>query len=190
MNIYRLFHTTQAPRIAATPNHDKFASEILGNLTNLPIEAAMPPFQLEDPALVSQGFFHLSNSVLVFTKPIYLGLMGSVLNRAGDVHPSKLNDTGEEIFLLNVLASYNCVDRSRSVFYTPTGEELATDHGMGIKKPAFFPNLIGDSWIFKIPQMQSVVFVASDGSGGADDFYSLYNESGMQELRFDLVWTE
>ena len=191
MTIYQIFHTLQAPKIAATPNHDKFAEEVLLNLPRLEREAPVPPFQLGDPNLVSQGFFHVSNSVLVFTKKIFMGPMGYALGMAGNVHETKLNDTGEEIFFLNVTASYNCLDRSKTVFYTPgRGEEVGVDHGKGVKKPAFFPNLIGDSWIFKLPQKNHAIFVASDGSGEDEDFYTLYKETGMQELRFDVVWEE
>jgi hypothetical protein len=159
------------------------------NLKELPRDAPIPRFQLGDPEHKTQGFFNVSNSVLVFNKSTLLGPLGSALERSGNIHTSRLNDTGEEIFLLNTTAVYNCLDTSQTAFRTPTGQEVGVDRGMGIEAPAFFPDLIGDSWIFRVPQMRSTILVASDGRGGADDFYTSYMESGMQELRFESIWT-
>jgi hypothetical protein len=191
LKIYRLTHTLQAPQIAAVPNPERFCSEVLGNLQGLERDAPIPRFQMLNSDLKSQGFFNISDKVLVFTREVYLGSMGSPLDFAGNVHPTKFTDTGEEVFLLNVTACYDCVDRSQTVFYAPNGqEETGVDHGMGIKSLAFFPKLIGDSRIFRIPQIRDAIFVASDGRGDDDDFYTLYIESGMNELEFIQVWAE
>jgi hypothetical protein len=188
MNVYQVYHTEEAPRIYATPNHDQFAANVLLDLTRLAEDAKIPAFQKANPELSCKGFFHLSNSVLVFTKATYASRVGPSLDLAGRVYVSKITDTAEQVYFLNVTAFYNCLDRAQTVFYSPSGEETGVDHQMGIKSPAFFTNLIGDSLIFKIPQMPSVIFAASDGTGTENDFYTLYRESALEGLRFKLVW--
>ncbi len=149
----------------------------------------MPSFQLADPARQSKGFYRVGNGVLAFTKDVYLGPLGESLSFAGHVHETTLNDTGEEIFLLNVTAVYNCIDQANTIFNGPQGQERGADHQMGIKDPAFFPNLIGDSSIFKIPQqVRSTIYVASRGHEDTDDFYYMYQQVGMTGLEFQQVW--
>lgn len=189
MKIFRISHTSDAPPIYPVPDPDKFAAEVLGHLSELEESASIPGFQMADPAMSGSGFFNLSNRALVFSKEVYLGEMGRSLGFSGNVHPTSLVDTGEQLFFLNVTAMYNCLDIAKTTFFKSRGEEIGVDHGMGIKEPAFFPKLIGDSLIFRIPQMKSAIFVASDGSGFEEDFYSIYQSSGALGLAFKEVWS-
>lgn len=189
MKIFRLKHTFDAPAIFATPNHDDFVGEYLTYGKSLSAATRLPSFQLGVFDAKTDGFYHLSNSVLAFDKQTLLGPMGSALNFAGDLHETKLNDTDETIFILDVSAVYNCIDRANTIYIKFRGEERGVDHEMGIKVPAFFPNLIGDSTIFKIPQqMYSSIYVASRGREDSDDFYYMYQQSGLKGLEFQQVW--
>ncbi len=188
MKIFRLTHTLEAPPIASTPDPDLFTREILRDLSKLPRDASVGSFQMGDPGLQADGFYRLSNSVLVYTKEVYLSPLGYSLDYSGNVHPSKINSLNEEIFFLNVTAFYNCLDVNKTVFLKSRGEEMGVDHGCGIKAPAFFPKLIGDSKIFHVPQLRNTILVASDGSGREEDFYTLYKQSGYRGLEFIEVW--
>ena len=187
--IFLVSHTVEAPAVVATPDPDAFFKSIMRDLSILDENAPMPPFQLTDPSKRGDGFFNISNKVLLFDKSIYLGELGRSLGFSGNVHDSILNDTSEEIFLLNVTAVYNCLNLAETVFKSSNGEEMGVDHGMGIKKLVFFPKLIGDSYIFRIPQRKSAIFVATDGSGTQEDFYTLYQASGIRGLAFEEVWS-
>lgn len=189
MRIFRVSHTSDAPPVHPVPDPDAFATEVLGRLSELEESTSIPSFQMADPAMSGSGFFNLSNKVLVFSKDVYLGEMGRSLGFSGNVHPTTLTDTGEELFFLNVTAVYNCLDISKTTFFKRRGEEVGVDHGMGIKEPAFLPKLIGDSFIFRLPQMKSAIFVASNGSGYEEDFYTIYQSAGASGLAFKEVWS-
>lgn len=190
MNIFRLTHTLESPPICSTPDPDFFAEKVLMNLDQLKADVVIGDFQLGDPNLNGDGFYRLGNSVLVFSREIYLGPLGYSLNFSGNAHPAKINGTDEDIFFLNVTAVYNCIDIENTIFFKPRGEEMGVDHGMGVKKPAFFSKLIGDSSIFRVPQMMSTIFVASNGLGYEEDFYTLYRSSGIRGLLFEKVWSD
>lgn len=66
---------------------------------------------------------------------------------------------------------------------------VVSREGYGMAKFAFFPELIGDSPIFRMPQTKDRLYVATDGSGDANDFYTLYQASGFKGLQFKEVWT-
>lgn len=187
MKIFELGYTPFAPIILATPSHDQFCGEVIGNIKTFPETGIIPPMQLRDPEQKAQGFFSLSDSLIAFNQDAFNGPLGYSLGMAGNIHKTVLNDTGEALYVLNVTAIYNCLDRSKTVFYKRRGEELGVDHKLGIKSPAFFSDLIGDSWIFKIPQRMHAIYIASDGRGLTEDFYTLYQQSGMQELKFKQV---
>lgn len=187
--IFLISHTIEAGHVAATPDPDIFFRTVMRDLPALDENAPIPSFQLLDPSKRGDGFFSISNQVLLFDKAIYLSDLGASLGFSGNVHSTILNDTKEEIFFLNVTAIYNCLNLAETVFKSPHGEEKGVDHGMGIKKLVFFPKLIGDSYIFRIPQRKSAIFVATDGSGTQEDFYTLYQASGIRGLSFDEVWS-
>ncbi len=189
VRIFEIGYTDKAPPIAATPNNDQFWREIMRDLDTLPADATIPPFQLiRAPFTTAKGFFNLPSKALVFTERVLSSSLGEFLEYSGNIHKTQLNDTGEEIFFLNITACYNCMDRNNTTFNAPNGEELGVDHEMGIRKPAFFPNLIDESLIFKIPNMSHLILVASDDTGHSQDFYRAYQESGLEELKFNLVW--
>lgn len=189
MKIYKLKHTLSSPNIFATPRNDIFVAEFLSKLPDVSADFEIPSFQMADPAKSISGFFRIDNSILAFTRNVFFGPLGQSLGFAGHVHETTLNDTGEEIFLLNVTAMYNCIDRANTTFNGPQGPQRGVDHQMGIKEPAFFPNLIGDSSIFKIPQQaRSTIYVASRGHEDTNDFYYMYQQLGMTGLEFQQVW--
>ncbi len=188
MKVFRLTQTLESPVIVSTPDPLRFAQEVLWDLTKLPNDADVGNFQQTDPGLRADGFYKLDNSVLVFTRDVYLSPLGYALNYSGNVHPCKMNGSNEEIFFLNVTAFYNCLDHDKTTYFKRRGEELGVDHGLGIKVPAFFPKLIGDSKIFRIPQMRQAIFVASDGSDPDEDFYTMYRESKYRGLEFSEIW--
>ena len=184
MRIFIVSHNVEAPAVAATPDPEGFFKSFMRDLSALDNKVQIPHFQLLDPLAKRYGFFNISNKVLLFDQATLLGALGRCLEFSGDLYPTILNDTNEELYLLNVTASYNCLNLAETVFYSPTGEEVGVDHGLGIKQPKFFPKMIGDSYIFRIPQMRSAIFVASDGSGYEEDFYTLYQTSGIRGLSF------
>ncbi len=189
MKIYKLKHTQGLGSIYAAPNNERFVAEFLRKLPEVPAEFKISSFQLADPTQPSADFYRIDNSVLVFSKKVYMGPLGQSLTYAGNIHETTLNDTGEEVFLLNVTAVYNCLDKDRTGFRSSHGEEKGVDHRMGVITPAFFSGLIGDSSLFRVPQqLRSTIYVASRGHGSSDDFYFMYQQSGLKGLEFEEVW--
>lgn len=190
MRVFRIVHSPEAPEIYPVPDPDRFAREITFRLSELGEDADIGTFQLADPTRGGADFYKVCESVLVFSKKVYLSDCGQNLDFSGNVHQSKFADgSDEELFFLNVTAAYNCLDIARTVFYAAGGREVVgADSGFGIKEPAFFPKLIGDSSIFKIPQMKTAIFVACDGGG--EDFYSRYQDAGLRGLSFREVWSD
>lgn len=191
IKIFKLSHTLGNPRVFATPNHESFVDEFLDKIPSIPPDVKIPKFQLADIEKKTQAFYLVSNSILVFSKEVYMGPLGRILSFSGDVFETTLNDTGEELFLLNVTAMYNCIDHASTIYTAPPPlkQERGVDHQMGIKVPAFFPNLIGDSSLFRIPQhKRSAIYVASRGHEDSDDFYYMYQQSGLKGLEFQQVW--
>lgn len=190
MKIYRVLHTTNAPSIYPVPDPDRFAAEVLRKIPDLDASASIGAFQMADPTQSRSGFFNLSNKVLVFSEDVYLSEMGRALGYSGDVHRPTFADTGDNLCFLNVTATYNCLDFPNTTFYGKRRSEVVgVDHGNGVKTPAFLPKLIGDSWIFRVPQMKSAIFIASDGSGIEEDFCTLYQSSGLSDLDLREVWS-
>lgn len=159
----------------------------MNSLDQLDEDSDIPKFQLTDANAKITGFFNLSNKVLVFTKDVYLGELGYSLGYSGIVCNSVLTDTGEDIFFLHVTAMYNCLNLEETIYYSPKGEEMGHDYGMGIKFPKFHANLIGDSNIFRIPQMKSSIFVKSDGLDDESDFYTKYKKLSAVGLNFKKI---
>ncbi|WP_395747191.1 hypothetical protein [Prosthecobacter sp.] len=191
MKIFKMSHTLGWPRVFATPSHELFVEEFLDQIPAVSRDAKVPAFQLADIEKKGLPFYQISPSILCFNKTVYLGPLGRILSFCGDVFETRLNDTGEEIFLLNVTAMYNCIDHANTIYNArpPLRQERGVDHQMGIKVPAFFPGLIGDSSVFRIPQhQQSAIYVASRGHEDSDDFYYMYQQSGLKGLEFRQVW--
>lgn len=188
--IFVVTHNVDAPTVAATPDPDAFFRTVMRDLSALDESAQIPPFQLIDPSAKGYGFYNISNKVLLFDRAVFLGPLGPSLEISGNIHPTTLNDTKDELFFLNVTAIYNCLNIAETVYHRRVGEDVGVDHGLGVKRPAFFPKLIGDSYIFRIPQMKYAVFVASDGSGSDEDFYTLYQSSENRGLIFQELWSD
>ena len=189
MKIYKVTHTMEAPGAYPVPDPDRFAREVLSKLRELKEDAEVGPFQLADHSRVGASFYKVSDSVLVFSEQVMHSEMGGMLCFSGNVHPSKLLDSGEEIFFLNVTAVYNCLNVGESYFRGLSGgEQKGVNDGIGIMRYAFFPKLIGDSAIFRIPQLSRTIFVQADG--GSDDFHALYHEAGLKGLDFAEVWSD
>ena len=189
MKIYKVTHTMDAPGAYAVPDPDRFAREVLFKLSELKEDAEVGPFQLADHSRVGASFYKVSDGVLVFSEQVMHSEMGGMLGFSGNVHPSKLLDSGEEIFFLNVTAVYNCLNVQESYFRgLDVKEQKGVNEGIGITRYAFFPKLIGDSSIFRIPQLTRTIFVEADGSGG--DFHALYHAAGLKGLDFEEVWSD
>jgi hypothetical protein len=189
MKILKITHPLGTPAIHPIPDPDKFAEEIMSprNLRALDRNTKIGAFQKADYHSSSDGFYLLSDFVLVFTRAVYDSEMGRLLDFSGNVHPCTLQDTGESLYFLNVTAVYNCLDVAETTFSTGRSQEKGVDHGLGMTAYAFFPKLIGDSKLFRIPQSLSI-FAASDGS--SDDFYGAYQNAGLGGLSFTEVWSD
>lgn len=190
MKIYKISHTFRvAPSAFAVPDPDLFAREVLSKLRDLKEDAEVGPFQLADHERAGALFYKVSDHVLLFSEQVLHSEAGVELCASGNVHPTKLLDSGEEIFFLNVTTIYNCLNAQESGFRTLDGKaEVGVDSRMGVVNHVFFPKLIGDSSIFKIPQSSRTLYAVSCGAG--DDFYTRYHEAGLTGLTFEEVWSD
>jgi hypothetical protein len=113
--------------------------------------------------------------------------LGRIIERAGEVLPATLELTGEELFIFNCTACYNCLDRIDTQMRTTPDGRVAIE----IKKHAFHADRIGDSTLFKIPETHRVSLYTLTGRGDVgDEFHTLYQALGFTGLKFEQVWTD
>lgn len=112
--------------------------------------------------------------------------LGKILKESGELLPAKLDGTEEQLQILNALVSYNCLDHANCLpAITPgqLGAHLC-------KKLAFHPSQIGDSSIFKVPELfGSRIFALSGRGEPKGEFYAEYHRLQLTGLVFEEVWS-
>lgn len=103
---------------------------------------------------------------------------------AGELLPIYL-ETGEELFILNVLEVCNCLDQERTKF------DYYSDGTRGrVLAPVFHIDRWPESSIFKIPELiRTHVLTYVDVKGSEDEFYTAYKNSGLSGLRFEEMFS-
>ncbi|RYD83888.1 MAG: hypothetical protein EOP84_07020 [Verrucomicrobiaceae bacterium] len=188
MKIFKISHSSDAPGVHAVPDPGKFVKEVLFKLRQVGPDAEIGPFQLAEHDKVRAPFYKVSDSVLLFSEQVLLSPLGSILGFSGNVHFTSLLDSGEPLFFLNVTALYNCLNAPKTLFRGLDGDQLGVDSQMGVSKYSFFSNLIGDSEVFKIPQVIGAIFFACRSEDRC--FQTLYGETGFKGLTFEQVWED
>lgn len=191
MEIYRVSTSKTSPQIFPAPDPDAFFSALPSALSGKAVEKLeCEGFQFELPRAEPAGFYRLSDRFLVFDRSIYLSEVGRLLGFAGEVIETTVFGLPDPVFFLDVTAQYNCLDVQRTEFFDRHGSKMGVDTGMGVKTPAFYPKLIGDSSIFRIPQKRASILVATSDVESSDDFYQVFSASGLSGLNFELIWRD
>lgn len=152
-----------------------------------------PSFYIKDPVRQKQGdFVSAVGGGLTFRSSVLHTPVGGILGSSGELLEATLEETGEQLLILNPMVCYNCFDRSKAEFRTtPDGTVFVQ-----IFKYAFHRDRIGLNTLFKIPETFRIDIYTSVEHDGepdedcpADNFYAHYHASGLTGLRFEKIWT-
>ena len=147
-----------------------------------------PTFFVHDPVQSKDtDFYRIRSGILAFNKRVYESDLGEVIERCGEVLPARREDTGEEFYILNPLACFNCLDREKTKLRTtPDGKVVVQ-----VYEYVFHTERIGGESAFKIPETYLTELFASSGYvAPSDEFFHQYHENGYTGLQFEKVWAE
>lgn len=151
-----------------------------------------PSLYVQDPVRYKRGDFANGFAGGITFRSSVLGTpAGAILASSGELLDAKLEETGENLLVLNPMVCYNCFDRANSKFRTtPDGSVVVQ-----ISKYAFYPDRIGLNSLFKIPETfrTEIYTVVEEGGEVFDssqtcDFFSQYHASNLCGLAFDKIW--
>ncbi len=144
-----------------------------------------PVFYVHNPVQTQDAdFYHVSIGSLAFTKRVYEGPLAEELERCGEVLPALREDTGEEFYILNPMACYNCLNRERSKLRTSRDGKVVIQ----VYEYWFHLDRIGGESLFKIPETyHSELFASSGRVDPSDEFFHQYHAGGYTGLKFEKV---
>ncbi|GAA5120529.1 hypothetical protein JIN84_05710 [Luteolibacter yonseiensis] len=128
---------------------------------------------------------YLEPGALVYAGSVHLSAVGRILEASGEVLPARVERNPEPFHVLNVLATYDCLDMEASK-YRMAGTAVAeiSDH-------VFKPDTIGDLSIFKTQVRQNVaIYTVADRGDPENEFYHQYHNAGLTGLAFEKVWSD
>jgi hypothetical protein len=147
-----------------------------------------PSMFVSDPVRTKRGDFHgFTSGGFIIGMSVLQSALGDILSRAGELLPASLDRTGEQVFVFNCTAVYNCLDRSKTQMRTTPDGEVAIE----IKRYAFHADHVGASSVFKIPETHRVeVYVLSGREEPDDEFIAQYRAHRFIGLNIEEVWRE
>lgn len=155
----------------------------------LPMRSSWQPltFYVRDPVrTLKADFLNVNPGALAYTRSVNESLLGEIIERSGEVLRGSIENPKEELFILNTLASYNCLDRDNSKLRTTPDGSVVIE----VFKYAFHPERIGSLNLFKIPETRTVAIYALAGRDAPEDeFYAQYQAGGFTGLQFEEVWS-
>lgn len=139
---------------------------------------------IHNPLIEKTDFVSIgTNAALLFTQKVFDSELYSIIERAGEILPIKIND--ENYFVLNVTEVINVLDKKNTTW------ELFEDIKGDITKYSFLKNRFTNSSVFKIPEtFKTEIFIHSDNVVFEEDFYTLYNKLNFTGLIFNEVYSE
>ncbi|WP_269539369.1 hypothetical protein [Cerasicoccus fimbriatus] len=144
-------------------------------------------FYVSTPLSRRGNFFGMISDKFVFDEHVYESDLLDILERAGEVLPAKLADTGENLYFLNVTYCINALDVENS--YIERSPVFKHTPGM-IRRHSFYPSRLGDAVPFKLPQTVRTHIYCDTGRMSEDDeFYTQYHNLGFTGLEFESLWT-
>ncbi len=136
-----------------------------------PVEA-----RIFNPLLERGNFLGLVSGSLVFDQVAY-DRVGDLLEAAGQVLP--VWQGKEQLFLLNVTACADALNADASGWRL----DPKTRERVSLAQYAFFPDRIGESSLFKIPETIRAEVLGYTGVKAAnDEFWRRYTSSGLKGL--------
>jgi hypothetical protein len=186
LKIYRL--RPDYAKFSLLPVHrNAFAKPGLFQLA--PMRSSWEPvtFYVRDPVrTVVADFLNLNPGALAYTRSVNESLLGEIIERSGEVLPGSLESPKAELFILNTLVAYNCLDRANSKLRTtPDGSVV-----IQVLKYGFYPERIGDLNLFKIPETHtSAIYALAGRDQPEDEFFAQYQAGRFTGLQFEEVWS-
>jgi hypothetical protein len=109
------------------------------------------------------------------------------MGMSGEMLPGVVEDTGEQVFILNLLACVNCFDRKRSIYGPVESGALISQ----IEKHVLFKERMGGHTLFRMAYVDGLYCVAERDDNEftlAEEFYTVYQKMGFTGLVFKEVW--
>ena len=181
MKIYKISHKLKYQQLI--PVEEDFFRKHQFNGKEFGDRWDKPTFYLNDPLLKRGDFFHISPSVLCFTRKVFYSELGSELGKVGEILEINIEREDEPVYILNSLIRYNCLNHSELKYQNPFTKVFPL-----ITEFSFHPNRIGDSTIFKLPDSPEVPLLCISSSD-RECFHDLYKSSNFSGLEFKEIWT-
>ena len=137
-------------------------------------------------------FMNFAPGAFAFRQTVYNGELeedeelGIEVDNAGEALQGALVETGEDIYIFNATACYNCLDHARCV-PAPEPDWTIGQRGYEPAQYAFRFERIGGSSLFKIPESIETDLFTVLRDGGC--FYTKYHALGLKGLVFQEVWS-
>lgn len=141
-------------------------------------------FFVFDTRLMVPDFYYIGNSSAFACNEKAVEEFGRLFNIGCELLPIRL-ETGEKLYIVNVLDCINCLNEKLSVFdYYDNG-----DRGRILKYS--FHKRFTESSLFKIPQNpKAAIFAYSRFKSAYDEFYTTYQNSNFKGLIFEEVFSD
>ena len=138
-------------------------------------------------------FFYILPNILVFNQKVYNSRLIDFLIGAGEILPIILEDTNERLYILNVTACYNCLNKKETQFnWTRNPIEGEPPFRGHIEKFIFHEERVQEPVPFKIIENPGTHIYCDTGRDiypPEEEFYSTYINSGFTGLEFEEIWT-
>ncbi len=144
-----------------------------------------PKFYVDNPKRKKGNFFHVGAGMLAFDQKVKADVdVLAILEGAGEILPIEL-ETGETLFLLNVLDCVNALDREKTVYRRgiPSGTII------GVTKYVFHKERFHISPIFKVPETSKCTILVRDDGTDELNFRRLILDRGYTGLIFEELWS-
>ncbi len=142
-------------------------------------------FYIDNPLAKKGNFFALSNGAAFACDEMAIRKLPTFLGFGSELLPIYLED-GTKLFIVNVTDCVNALDQDKTQF------DHYEDGSKGrVLNFVFHSYRFSESSIFKIPETANIhVLTYSGVKSPVDEFYNAYNESGLEGLAFELLYSE
>jgi hypothetical protein len=138
-------------------------------------------FYVRDPTLLLGDFYYLTDFWLACGATV-VEQIGDLMERDGELLPIRIEGVAGEHVLWHITRSVIALDEQKT-----TWEWYGKTRGVPIRY-VFDPNVLSEPMLFRMPNLPSQVFAATDAGHTNADFFRRYHELGLKGLTFKPVW--
>ena len=139
-----------------------------------------PAVRIYNPLAKRGSFFGFTSTTFAVSAECW-EKAGMFLEMAGEVLP--LPYKGEQYGVFNCTKCINCLDGEKSEW-----KQLAELRM--VRRPAFKPDLMSESTIFKIPEQLSMTYCYEDTKDTESEFKAFVESEGLEGIKFVKIWSD